>query len=395
MSILTQSSLLLGLLFIIPSCSRQSDAPPIPVTFNKPSDELKATVVVPTLDAPIPNGKNAIWCASFESAWKALQELVGEPITFDPPTDAAKSLNNVTDPRPHIPAASLYVAAGSNPVATINQIATDLKQRFPSKEPPTFQGIVPESFITYAYLEANVKFSRPYDQNKQPLTFVEAGGRRTEVHSFGILSENHDARDKLWHQPRVLFRKGEPHEDSFEFAIDLCTNSSPSQLVIARIDREPTLSAAIARVEREMVEMPQLVEVEAAKSGRYTAERLHTIESTGAMLVPDFHWAMSHRFTQLEGARLANERFKSQVLGVAQQDILFRLDKSGAELKSEAKAYAPGEPTHFFLDRPFLVYMKKRGAEMPYFVMWVDNAELLRLWKTTQSSSPNNESATQ
>jgi hypothetical protein len=28
-------------------------------------------------------------------------------------------------------------------------------------------------------------------------------------------------------------------------------------------------------------------------------------------------------------------------------------------------------------DRPFLVYMQKRGAEQPFFVMWVDNAELL------------------
>lgn len=28
-------------------------------------------------------------------------------------------------------------------------------------------------------------------------------------------------------------------------------------------------------------------------------------------------------------------------------------------------------------NRPFLVYMQKRGAERPFFVMWVDNAELL------------------
>jgi hypothetical protein len=27
--------------------------------------------------------------------------------------------------------------------------------------------------------------------------------------------------------------------------------------------------------------------------------------------------------------------------------------------------------------RPFLIYLKKRGAGHPFFVMWVDNAELL------------------
>jgi hypothetical protein len=31
----------------------------------------------------------------------------------------------------------------------------------------------------------------------------------------------------------------------------------------------------------------------------------------------------------------------------------------------------------FIFDRPFLIVVKKRGAEHPFFVMWVDNAELL------------------
>jgi len=31
-----------------------------------------------------------------------------------------------------------------------------------------------------------------------------------------------------------------------------------------------------------------------------------------------------------------------------------------------------------YFDRPFLIYVKKRGAEYsPFFVMWVDNAELM------------------
>ena len=64
--------------------------------------------------------------------------------------------------------------------------------------------------------------------------------------------------------------------------------------------------------------------------------------------------------------------------GYVQQDILFRLDRSGAELKAEAKSYALPIPTYFVFDRPFLIYMKKRGKSQPYFVMWVENAELLQ-----------------
>ncbi len=32
---------------------------------------------------------------------------------------------------------------------------------------------------------------------------------------------------------------------------------------------------------------------------------------------------------------------------------------------------------HFVCDHPFLIVVKKRGAKRPFFVMWVDNAELL------------------
>jgi hypothetical protein len=60
------------------------------------------------------------------------------------------------------------------------------------------------------------------------------------------------------------------------------------------------------------------------------------------------------------------------------QMIQFRLDRSGAELASEAKVYCkPGE-TFFHVNRPFLVIIKKRTRKKPFLVVWVDNAELLQ-----------------
>lgn len=35
-------------------------------------------------------------------------------------------------------------------------------------------------------------------------------------------------------------------------------------------------------------------------------------------------------------------------------------------------AYLP-----IFFYRPFLIFIRKRGVRQPFFVMWVDNAELL------------------
>jgi hypothetical protein len=62
------------------------------------------------------------------------------------------------------------------------------------------------------------------------------------------------------------------------------------------------------------------------------------------------------------------------------QKIDFRLDRSGATIESSSILVAAksAEPrSSFIFNRPFLIVMKKRGAQNPFFVMWVDNAELL------------------
>ncbi len=61
--------------------------------------------------------------------------------------------------------------------------------------------------------------------------------------------------------------------------------------------------------------------------------------------------------------------------------LRFRLDRSGAQLNSEARMRIRCVGRHYIFNRPFLLYMKKRDAKTPYFVMWVENAELLKKWK--------------
>lgn len=315
-----------------------------------------------TLDTPIPQGKNAIWCASFQAAWKALEkDLAGGPVALDGAREFTAALNRAADPRPFIPEEALYVASGFNRTGLLEKISADLKQRFPHKAPPTFPGIVPNSFLTYAYLEAKVVFPIPYYQNPAPLQFVDAEGKSNQVCSFGLLSENlKDSKQRA--QPRVLFSPEDPGSSNRDFAIDLWASSSPSQIVVASIGREPTLEAAVDRVEF---------------SSRPASARS---VGSGTLFVPEMRWAIAHAIFQIQKKRFLNPSLAGQSVDVARQEISFSLDKSGAAVKSQMDAYAGGIPEHFVFDRPFLVYMKRRGAELPYFAMWVDNAELLHAW---------------
>ena len=338
------------------------------LTIDGESRELKATYVVPTLDAPIQKGMNAIWCASFLSAWKTVEtDLAKEPLSLQGSPEIALALNKALDPRPYIPEASLYVAAGWNQKGIIDQIRKDLAKRFPSEPQPSFPGILPNSFVAYAYLEANLKFTLPYFQNHEPLVFSDRAGKQTELSSFGIRPEDDYAYFELRKQPRVLFAATDDDFRLLECVVDLDHTSKPSQVILALVKKKPTLAELLESVKEKIAK----AENEESQEG---------IGPNDVLLVPDIVWRISHRFAEIEGREFTNSTLKGQKIDVAQQDIRFRLDRSGAELKSEAKTYMLPVPTFYAFDRPFLLYMTKRGARMPYLVVWIENSELFKRW---------------
>jgi hypothetical protein len=350
----------------------QGPLPSAVPAFDGDSHLLKATDVVATLDTPIRAGKNAVWCASFLSAWKTLEtDLAKGPISLQGSPQLAASLNAAADPRAQIPPESLYVAAGWNQKGIIAQISDDLKRRFPAKARPTFPGIRPDSFVAYAYLEASLKFSIPYFQNRKPMVFSDSGGKKTELASFGVGEEDAYAYFKLRRQPKVLFKTADKRNISraAECVLDLDCNSQPNQIVLALMEPRASLAATLAAVEERVASAKPV-----AHSGN--------LGPNDVLLVPDIVWRISHRFAELEGREFANTALKGQRMDVAQQDIQFCLNRGGAELKSEAKTFYRPIPTYYVFDRPFLLYMKKRGSDQPYFVMWVDNVELLGKWPT-------------
>jgi len=350
-------------------------SPPLPVpAFDGDSRELQATDVVLTLDAPIQEGKNVIWCASFLSAWKTLEEdIAGQPLTLKGADELALSLDQAADPRPFIPQESLYVAAGWWENGIGEKITRDLAAKFPEKEAPTFPGIPPDSFLAYAYLEANLKFAMPYFQSRKPLEFTDGAGKKSELTSFGLLGEDKHPDPQLRKQPAVLFAPGRGIGRPSEFIVDLDHTSAPDQIILSLLEPKTTLSETLDSVEKKI-----------ALGGSEPFEP--GLGPSDAMLVPDMVWQIVHHFAELEGNVFTNPSLQGQVIGIAQQDIQFRLDRSGAELRSESKSYMTPIPEYFRFDRPFLLQMKKRGAKMPYFVMWVGNAELLGKWSSGDAS---------
>lgn len=329
------------------------------------------TQVVPTLDTPIEPGKNVIWCASFSAAWRHLQkDIAGGPVQLDGATEVCDRLNSAPELLGDMAPDMFYAVAGWVDKGIIDTIHKEMAARFPTVPQPAFPDITPDSFLAYAYLCAHLPFTIPYFENDDPLSFTDSAGNATQIGSFGIRIKDDYAYRKLREQVQLLHvERGSGAEGPGEYVVDLCRDSTPNQIVIACVAPKETLDDTLQYVS-DIVSPPD------KKSIRREIE----FGPNDALLVPNIWYKLDHRFEELEGKCFLDPGLKDQRMDVALQTIEFRLDRSGAELKSEAKMFCAPVATYYFVNRPFLIYMKDRSASRPFFVMWVDNAELLEPW---------------
>ncbi len=371
--IIIVSGLILGLVFYKISRRGLLSDPDNKPDFKGSSQLLKMTEIVPTLDSPLQKNRNIVWCASFLTAWKQLEsDIAKEPIILENSPEISQRLQNAANPQGGIPDESLYVAVGWNNKGIVDKIRREVIDKFPGKTPPIFPGILPDSIVAYCYMQVSVKFKMPYFQSRKPMMFKDSSGTETAVSSFGIREEDDYAYRDLRTQTRVLYVDRYDETGNFrlkEFAVDLDQQSSPCQIVLAIVEPQATLEKTIKYT---------IEKIELYKNKKDSYYRLG---SSGRLVVPDIVFDISHHFKELENKKIVNSNLKNQTFDIIQQDIRFSLNRSGAELNSEAKVCCSALANHFYFNRPFLIYIKKRDAETPFFAMWVANAELLKKWK--------------
>jgi hypothetical protein len=358
----------LGVYYLVFRKSAGPPSDPPKSAFAGSSEALQQSVVLPTLDTPIPANKSAIWCSSFQLAWNHLMTDVAQgPIQLKDAQILADRLNQAGQSDSDLDARDFYAAAGFAKDGIIQRIQTEMGRKFPDSTAPTFD-VPADGAIAYAFMRTQVKFTVPFFDNDEAFRFTDSLGRQTLVKSFGIREKDEGAYRKLREQVRVLYWGSDnvalKKDEMGEFVIDPCRDSQPYQIILASIGRQPTLGEAIIAVRKKL----------ATKPADEFESRFQPVDS---LLIPTMHLQINHQFKELEGKQFLNPTLNGLYLNKALQTIQFRLDRSGAELSSEARIELKGGPNQFYFNRPYLLILKKRAGNHPFLVMWVDNAELL------------------
>jgi len=341
-------------------------------TFDGSSDMLDRTVVIPTLDSPASENTNVIWCSTFQISWNQLKNnVIKGPIQLAGAEEFCNRLNNAKQSAADLESNSYYAAAGVAQEGIIDKIKKEMAKKFPSEEVPDLSFSTPLDLIAYSFLYLEIKFPKPFEQREKEFLFTDSTKKKTDVVSFGVWDEDNKF-DKIREQVEVLYYHRPDPNDRYdtksEFAVDLCTTTEPYQIVLARIPRQQTLSRALMYLEEKI-------------SSYRTAETYDPkLASDDVLIMPEMFWRIKHSYDDIIDKEIIHPAFKSYRMTLAGQTIQFKLDRYGVILKSDSRIWIISGifcPRYFVFDQPFLLYLKKRDAQHPLYVMWVNNAELL------------------
>jgi hypothetical protein len=248
--------------------------------------------------------------------------------------------------------------AGLESEGIYEKIREEFKQKFPEQAPPNLpDSKSPLKVAAYAYLFKSLPFKWAFDRfPDESLKLLFEG---YYVDSFGISELQGLEADSMASQV-VIF----DYKIDGALIVELKTQAEDDRLILAKVKPEATLGETIKMVEK-----------------RLQTAKPTLMEWNEALYIPVLNFDILREYSELYGHLInsTNRLFQGSKIVKSKQSIRFQLDEKGAVLKSEGGLYVvvASLPRTYTFDKPFLILLKRRDAENPYFALWVGNAELL------------------
>ena len=355
----------LSILSALGGCSKTSESTPPAIT------KAEQTTITPYLEAKLDSTTNTLYCASFQMAWSKMRnQVIKEDIKIEGTPPTALQLNRQLLSNDDVSSGSYVAEAGVLSKELIERINKGLQEKFGDQGGECFKMTPPtkgeRTIVAYAYLQKNLEFRNEFEKLTAPLLFQDSSGSKSSVAAFGIekFSYSNHRHEKLQGQVSVY-----DYRNDNDFILSLRSKSDDDEIILAKVKPGKTLLDAYQAVSKRI------------DTGKKTE-----IWEDESLKIPKIGFDLMFSFSELEGKQLLNSGWEGWTIAKALQDTRFKLDEKGAVLKSRAffmamkgEAPAPGnsKPRMFIFDKPFLIYLKQKIGKYPYFVLWVNNPELM------------------
>lgn len=298
---------------------------------------------------------NYVWGGAMNLAWTELGEnILHEELQLKTDDKIAlkmvEKLNNAPFSNNDLDEESYYIKSGYGQ-KTVDEINRESRKKFPSK---SFSDLEMDldltDIISYAYFLKEVEYETMFKERD-----VLFGGKEVK----GFIADNEEQRENI----KII-----KYEDDDKFIIKLKLKDEQDELILAK---------------GYDMKNPQQIVDEMNKNNK---KHLLNIQDSDRFKAPKLHLDHNRDYIELIGKYLANKGFEDYFIAQMFENIKFDMDEKGARAENEAVIVLtkeairrPKKPKNFILDKPYWVIMKRADSKNPYFILGVNNTELMEI----------------
>lgn len=306
--------------------------------------------VLPTMQSKT-NVQDRVWVGTFQIVWNDfIDKIVHTPVKFPEGTPAiVNELNKQEFTVNELSENCYYRYIGKIKKNTKKTIAKAIKRKFhESSDLLDKLDLTPskDRFIVYAMLKKDFQFAAIFDK------LGKSDFRGEQAEFFGINNQSDESLDKA---VSVLF-----YNNPSDFAVKLDTVGKDEVFLY----KTPT-TKAFNYIYSDMLK----------KQAAYEGES--EFNKVDELRVPNLKFFEEKSFDEICGKRIKGTNL---VIDDAMETIKFEMDNTGVKLKSEAaltimkmSLEPEKEPRMFNFDDTFVLFLKEKGKNTPYFALRVHN----------------------
>jgi len=335
------------------------------------SDSNESTIIVtPILDTEIDKDKNLIYCSTIQMAWNELSNnQLKQTLEIETPPHYLKKLNSLLKQKPLVSHDAYLVLAGIADSLTSKKIETALKNKFKGKlsdEEASFNFNITSGYAyAVSVLFKDLLFNKEYEIiEKHKIKFKD---KEVFVEAFGIVETDFDTRRGLSDQFEVFHENDKITSLSTEelFVIKLKTKSESDEVIVSNCKPEETLEKTYKKL-NDYISLP---------------EKRHILSHDAKLKIPKINFDITNNFKKMTNKKIINDTYKGRFIAEFIQKIKFKLNEKGVRIFSTGIIYEGMNindlPRHFIIKGPFFIYLKDKNADLPYFMAYIANEELL------------------
>lgn len=310
----------------------------------RPLSNLQHTSFVPCLDNDAPTADNVIYTPAFLYAWDELKHTLGNPFTLQKADKMLQEVNEATSFRTALSKGEYETNVKTN--ETSLTISASFKKSLP-------------------FMDAmdTVNAGRPFSFAGYP------------VRSFGMP----DFDEKIAKHISVLYYRNDDH-----FIIRIIPKDTTQEIILAKgLTTDRNLKGMLKEADK-LISIGTVEQKSSAYADHY---RLNFQDQ---VVVPVLCFNLEKNYRNFIGACL-HLPVGSDTISAATQRTAFVLDEHGTKVATEAHVVAEAAPAAIetaeqpeekrnkllWLNRPFVVILRKKGVDQPYLMMKIENTELM------------------